>query len=685
MAMRLLRRPWFLAVLFIILASALSLAWFLRPQEESLTKYQAMYDRGKYEACIDGLTEVLVRNPDWHEARDLQISAMLAEGLPVEALENLLLLLKSDYTSASESWVLNKLAASEPPVLGKGRALLEANLEAQPEFDKARVFLIRLDLAANNPGSALLHLLTLAQRGKTTQPLNEEVAAGCKEIDDFWAVLNQVSSTDTAHAWADEMKLRVALKLQNKDLFITQIKKLLESDTRLSDNLIQEAWHFALRTDFTAAMTLAVQQDRQDWMRTALSEAAQLDSAEANRQLPALLDLLVDYEESDLFPDALIFNRITRDFEYDYGTDKWKLIQAAEMYSPKYFQHIEPSLIFAQALAWREERPEKALALADWLEAKCSDTDEVSLLRQILTFSETPPLEIWTGAPCPELAADLALSPDGSWLICAYSSETAFVNLNSGKVHKFPSPASDWVWSPDSLRAIGLTQDTLEPALLSVSVTGGETQSPCVLPLPSCSEATLLGWQDNSTALLSLSFDKEVKAVSIDCESGQITWESELRTGWPTLNSDRELVWVWREGNSLFIGSGDNVTRFELESEIAVIPMEWFPGNGKLVFHSALTPTTGFTLDMEDGRRNYLELPRLYEQDCWIDDTWIWTGYPFWDHCSEYTAIFKKNMITGEMLYSGITLLAETGMAYSANANYMAVSTEQAVRVYEMP
>lgn len=76
---------------------------------DNFERYQAMYQRGNYDACRTALVRELADNPQWHEARALLVEVEIASQRPEVALEHLLLLVKEGQEDGLSALLLRSL------------------------------------------------------------------------------------------------------------------------------------------------------------------------------------------------------------------------------------------------------------------------------------------------------------------------------------------------------------------------------------------------------------------------------------------------------------------------------------------------------------------------------------------------------------------------------------------------
>lgn len=675
---------------------ALGLAIFI-PRRDNLDACLAMYQRGEYSSLNRRLERVLNLDPNWHEARKLLVKSQVAAKEPVAALDNMLYLLAAGESSSQDRYILHKLARSEE-LLKESRVILARWLEREPDLDEARVFWIELETHADNPAAdssaALNNLFILAQAGKSPRRLDAPVARICTDPEACLALLDQALIQQPDFVWAREMKLQIALEHKLAPLTYSLLKEALESGSGQQD-LLSRAWGTILPENCTGSLELALLARNQDWIQQVLERAEMPDFdyqelpqlLELLPQEPRLLllkalamedpreglDILLDLEESGYEPQDYL----------DYARKKMSLINQIGHCNKDWLTYVPVDLIAEQALRWGDSR---ARGLVDWLEAKSEDSkDQVDMLREICEYQGKKAKPIASLSFCP---VDLALSPDGKWLLASDpESQMVFLDLTSGKEYPVEPWWGTWVWSPDSKRVAAIWPGHRSNTLYLYTPT---TQAPKVVSLPQHSflpRPEILGWLDNATLLLSSPLSPGVTrsiAVAVNVDTGEIQWESEVRKARPLLTPAGTLAWIWYDQGNLCIDRDGKVTTFNLGSDFIDVRtdhLEWFPKGDRLLTQCQHYPYVRI-FDLNSGEVSIVKLPFYLMPGNWADNDSIWGLVSTYS----YQSLARLNLKTGkQQRYAGLHFPG-TGVVHISQRDLIAIGTNQGdTTVYKIP
>lgn len=698
-------------IALILLAAILGLVLIPWEGQGDLSKYQAMYARGEYAVCGSELARVVERNPDWHEARELLLQVQLATGQE-GPVENLMYLLEAEYATPLESLVLNRLAASDPDTLAEGRLRLEEMLKANPDLIKTRAFLIRLETATNNPANALTHLIQLAGRNQSSSDLEMNLAAICEDTRYYYDVLDQVLAADPDFNWARRMKIVIAMTNGDYDYCIAQVKQILDMGGTPPEDLTSFLeWMLLNEKDFIGALDFAMLMGREDWVQELLNRAETTTYPGIAQQIPELmamlpdeprlqalrvfnthppkeaLRLLLELEESGYVPMDRLY----------YAENKLLLLKEARIFGPKYLKFLDdfPEEILDLAIQFRESSPEGLAAVIKELERDYPDSQEaLNQLRAIASYSGDAPELVWSSSI--KWAEDLALSPNGKWLAITVASKSVFVNLDTGSDWYFTPQAGDWAWSPDSQHVVGRIANVEDYQLLYVSVVRDIVQShDTLLPEKTWPEPRVLGWLDDAClAITSQGDGGKSRVAEYNTESGEYRWLGEAREGWPILTSARSLAWVMIEAQKIAIETEDGEEQYPIEISSTAIesPLEWLPGDRKLMFSSrvaqpssGLEPGFAYILDRDSGNFQRYDLPMAYCPGNWADTENLWGVVSFAALGLDYNAVVRENLIANTRQYAGATFFGDPQTLLSSQGKLLAVSSADGIRVYKMP
>lgn len=266
-----------IAGIAVIVLTVLALILLARPEKDSLDKYLALYSRGEYKVCAAELTKLLKKNPNWHEARELQIQAYLADEQPLEALRNLLILMGKGIESTQEDMILEQLTA-DAKLLQQSLGIIQENLSPQPTFDRGRMFLVKLQVAFSNPSpdpeGALGQLIILARRNKNDRYLEKMVVRVCSDAERYLNFLDEVLEDEPNLTWAREMKLQIALEHMDYQQALTMFKQVMEAGS-LPKDLTSQTWLAAQRQGNIPALEFALLLNRPDWVKALLDKVEQ--------------------------------------------------------------------------------------------------------------------------------------------------------------------------------------------------------------------------------------------------------------------------------------------------------------------------------------------------------------------------------------------------------------------------
>jgi len=682
--------------------------FYPRINATELTAYQDLYARGEYKICIAELKKALRRSPNWHEARELQIQAQLATDLPLPALENLLYLLEEDHTTQFEVAVLNMLLPNDK-TLAEALQLLEDKLSLQPDFNKARVFLINLYIGSSRASDALPHLAQLFKRQDRSLNLEKKVARIC-DLTQGMDILSQMLDDDALTPFAWDMKLRLALEQIEYDLALIIFTELLDMNLSLQDRTLSpQFWNLAINQGLVSALRMALELGRQDWVEDVLHRTEWAGDKEL-AQLPGLLELLpkeprlllVKAFNSENPRDGLDILLELENSDYDpvnpgeYGERKSRLLKFSGTFETRYLAYIPTDIILAMAV----DNPAHSLALAGWLEENIGGLAlEIDMLRQTILYKGVEPKLIWWGFYDYDfdghLSTGLVLSPDGKWLTSTSSFETWFVNLKTGEKQLYPIIAGsssgglgEWIWSPDSKQAAAIEISANLNLVYIYNPNAKEMLQDISLP-NNLIKPKILGWGLDSTLLLTTTAgdDQVIKIVHLDTKTG-IVWEDVSRQGWPTLTSSNKLAWVRLEEGQLFIDDGKCEMAFQTESKSSsMTPLEWIPGDSKLLLQLPMTSTTATILDLDTGKFSPIELPLSYRPGNWGDGNSAWGIFSI-SPSSDYKALITVNIETEKYTYAGGKIYSEyrdSEILFCSQGKLLAIATENGVKVYRMP
>lgn len=672
----------------LIVASILGIIFIPWQSGNIVDKYSAMFARGEYEICIDGLSDYLQHNPDSHEARELLIQAAIATEQPLIALENLLCLWEAELASQHEQAVLDKIVNADHEILDQARSLLEEALTDQSQLDAARVFLVQLEASTDNAANALNHLMELGLKGSSFRDLEIAAAKTCLGAEHLDTI--EQFFLETNNFWLQELKLVIALEQQDYYL-VRDLLQLLAASGPPPQDLAQQAWFLALRKDLAHALEIAILLDNADWIERVLVMTETSSSFQLEQNLPELRKLLPEeprllaleafnagepHNSMDLLLALEASGYIPKDLAY-YGKNKLALIQQLDDIKPEHLEHIPEVYLLNQALSWRDE-PERATVLADWLESNAPDLEwEVTLLRQILASRKQPNL-IWSERIDILYTPDLSFSFNGNKLLVSDPQyKTVVVDLKSGEQMEFPTVTSLWHWQSNDL-VITLGRGSRYPIVGQLDPR--QTSSLYFRVPDNASIISAIGRLDDSTILLESTWQNNSKIGELDVRTGLCTWK-EPRIGQPMLTSRAKVAWTWHENGFLYIDMGAGERNFAVGS---AVPLEWYDNDRKLLLQSQ---GGVFSLDLESGDLSPSYLPPLYFPGNWASDTQVWGFFPFSKPQSDnfsYYALIKTDLITGMQEYAGLTLYA-SAITYSTQGNMVAVTRESDTSVYEIP
>lgn len=198
----------------------------------------------------------------------------------------------------------------------------------------------------------------------------------------------------------------------------------------------------------------------------------------------------------------------------------------------------------------------------------------------------------------------LSLSPDGTQLIYFTAKTIWWYDLEKQQyrlVQTAPLPGDYFIhWSPNSRTAVLERQHPEFGNLLQFySTTQGKALFETEIHL-----ATVLGWQDNTTLLLS----RETANGFIVSSLNQITRRSQVVTilpHQPVLTPAGKIAWAQAEGKTLTISIQDVETKYELPCEGLAIA-GWLPGDRGVL----LQTSNGryLVLDFATGKTTELEI-----------------------------------------------------------------------------
>jgi len=160
------------------------------------------------------------------------------------------------------------------------------------------------------------------------------------------------------------------------------------------------------------------------------------------------------------------------------------------------------------------------------------------------------------------------------------------------------------------------------------------------------------------------------------------------RQGWPTLTSSNKLAWVRLEEGQLFIDDGKCEMAFQTESKSSsMTPLEWIPGDSKLLLQLPMTSTTATILDLDTGKFSPIELPLSYRPGNWGDGNSAWGIFSI-SPSSDYKALITVNIETEKYTYAGGKIYSEyrdSEILFCSQGKLLAIATENGVKVYRMP
>ena len=545
-----------LRLLGVLIVVGIILALLLLPRGEDLGRYEAMLARGEGKVCARQLAKALGRKPHWHEARELLIKAHLASDSPLLALENLLFLEKEGYDSR-QTRAVQLLLLTDSSILQQARKLVCQDIEENPDFDYARIFLIQLETSPNNPAPdpdlAFAQLANLAKKGLASATLEKRVINICTDTWRHLAFLDKFFCAGES-PWAFDMKLR------DHDLVMDYLRQLKGSGIELEGSSLDRVRN--QERSLIQTLELALLLERQQWIDGVLTQAEQ--AGLSPEELAALLELqpheprllalqafnaedprqgletLVALEAAGYTPQDL----------QTYGEEKMSLIRRAEHSEPDWLNFIANDLIMEQIMLWQDQR---AASLVDWLEAARPDlTWEIDILRQIIAYTGKNPKPLWQS---PERYEEIELSPDGKWLLAKSESGLSFIDVTTAKSYPGQRQWGPWHWSPDSKQVANVFPQYGTTPLYLFSIDPVDGAIPKEMELPYDMPQDMLGWLDSSTLLLrNLSDNYEtVAVVAIDAATGEVRWETAPPQGNPMLSHNFELAWVWRERNKIWV------------------------------------------------------------------------------------------------------------------------------------
>ncbi|GEM_PF-3400302 len=702
-----------IALLLAAMAALLIYPWNTM---DVLDRCQDLYERGEYETCGRVLAGKLRRDPDWHEGRELLVKAQLAANDPLAALPNFLYLLEAGSIGDMGAPIISQLLESDRDVQNQARLLLEERLAAQPELVKTREFLLQFELAANNLPGVLKQLSTLSLKGLSFRELEGQVARKYNDYSAWAEHMDQLQADNPHWSWPGEMKLLFALEHGDLELAVNELDELLAAGSRPQD-LVARTFQLALERDLGTALIVAVKADQPFLVQDVFAQAEKLEPAELSSLLPQLLALLPDEprlqalsafyllpprQGLDLLLDLEDKGYVPPDPD-KYLEKKILLLRQVHIFDFKYLKFLDerylpPASLIDLAIECRQSNPSGLRELADYIDAHLLGfSRDTTILRDIAAFSGPTPKIIWQGPgnlsqPRP---FTLSLSPNGKWLICSYSYQTIFVNLATGEETIFDTVAGQWRWSPDSSKAAAITATTLNTMVLNFTDTSSKIQGPSEFRLPD--GYFILGWLDNRTLAIKEE-DIKTRVANLDTTNGKLQWLTEKRAGWPTLNQAGELVWIVPEGGNLLIDTGKSKKTYHIYGEEADFehlslspPLDWFPGNRKILFDSAFSPIYGHILNLDTGSYVHINLPWTYSPGNWADAQSIWEFYSFPELGSNYSPLVKTNLGTGKNEFTGIIIKQEfSGVAtadilYCSAGKVIAVASNDGTQVYEMP
>lgn len=242
----------------------------LLPGKLEMQDYHSLYNQGEYAKCISLLEKELDGKPDWTEARKLLIEAQLAEGLPVAALENLVIVLDEGDLVLTDK-VKQALLASDKSLDGVN--ILQAHLERTPNSGQARLLQTELQLHSHKLTDAAINLAVLASQDISTYRLEDLFVT--YPFEDCLTALERASELYPNSVRLKEIKLHLGFKNDKPQLVVTACKDLGEN---LTSELLSQVKEFLNKTRIQSTIPQAIElalflQDQQ-WLADLITSSS---------------------------------------------------------------------------------------------------------------------------------------------------------------------------------------------------------------------------------------------------------------------------------------------------------------------------------------------------------------------------------------------------------------------------
>ena len=531
------------------------------PRQNDLKSFEALYNQGQYHAARAGLEQALRTDPEWYQARAILAHLELAEGKPVEALEQMMIMERGGWDITPLKIEFETWLNSEQLDPVSARLVLEFVISGRPPWGWLKSS--GLELAFQwAPDLVPQYLLRLGER---------EFRENWPIVSRGWHDAQQFGDWETA--WA------VAVILDN-----------------LSFNIWPSETH-SLGTYYRSMVVARMYpDDPQLW--TKLQSRYPRDCLAAVGKAASLppdqgLGWLADWEST---------NQVTPEAASFYSTWKSLIIQNANQVFTPQLAHVEPGQLLYVALT------------------DAGNQDKFMLILEYLAhFDMAAQLEILKLAvhPQPELVlrdmVGMSLSEDGNHVILmevnnSLENEAAFMyTIDTGKRAEFPP--LPLIWSPDGSRA-AVTQwnvlgDETEQKLL-IFGNQGELQE---LKLDTYS--TLIGWKSSDSLWISReelgSRHSSVSLHFLNLINGSMSRADDVPDLPPTAvyRAGPGGRIAWFQGQSIGIWDGANVLIMELSNDVS--DLHWAPDGTRLL----LTMNNRlYTMGFRTGLRA-LNLPEL--------------------------------------------------------------------------
>ena len=439
--------------------------------QPDLSKMEALYNRGQFQAARVGLAQALQKEPEWHEARFLLAQTELSDGRQVAALEQMGILAEAGWDITEFEVRLNRWLASDPPDLETAKQIVDFSVQAMeqiPQWDWLREFGLKVavDWALEELPGYLSHL-------------------GERDFDNYWSLVEQgwFSAVESG-AWETAWQVSGAID-KTYERYNASGYPGLEFRVRLVASMghLEVIWA-ELQAKFPEDCLVAV------------ARAISMPRDQG-------LDWLVEWEgHNQVAPEAVAFYSTMKGRRLILGVEKLKTIHLA---------NIESEDLLSIALNMVDDEV-KFMLLLDYLAQDPEMVQQVEIAKLILEVPE-PEWQI-------DAAWGVSASEDGSKVMLHQYGEQPFLfNLSSGDEVTFPASFSDYFLSPDGSKVAVMQDSGWGYSILTYSGQGEMIQE-----LGIDSRMSLIGWRDsNSLWLSALGVDYGFSLCVLDLSDGTIS------------------------------------------------------------------------------------------------------------------------------------------------------------------